>query len=160
MEYIGVISYNPLIRSLNLSGSSKKCPPCNPSRLWSEALHWEPPWWRLRCPRGNRNTEQLSFNLSVVWLGCGPPPRIPVVNEGLWGFPTKHVIILVVTATVRETHPRYDFLSGMEVPKTWFFWKITNQDVDLSTSQNTFSYYLFIIKNTWSRNVLDMDRLW
>ena len=53
---------------------------------------------------------QLEFN----WTQTGnkgkprvwPPPRMPVANEGLWGFPTKNAIILVVTVTGRGPYPR------------------------------------------------------
>lgn len=33
------------------------------------------------------------------WFGLHPAPRIPVTNERLYGFPTKKVIILVMTVT-------------------------------------------------------------
>ena len=43
-----------------------------------------------------------------IYIGCGlPPPGIPVANEGLQGFPTKHVIVLVVNGILgRGPHPR------------------------------------------------------
>ncbi len=50
----------------------------------------------------------LRFYQPKIYLGCGPLP-VTVGNEGLYGFPTKHVIILVVTVTGRGPHPMYIF---------------------------------------------------
>ena len=36
--------------------------------------------------------------IDVIYIGCGPLP-VTVANEGLWGFPTTNVRILVVTVT-------------------------------------------------------------
>ena len=40
----------------------------------------------------------------LSYVGYGPL-TVTVGNEGLWGSPTKNVIILVVTVTVRGPHP-------------------------------------------------------
>ena len=43
--------------------------------------------------------------ICIYWVW--PPPGIPVANEGLQGFPTKHVIVLVVNGILgRGPHPR------------------------------------------------------
>ncbi len=41
-----------------------------------------------------------------VFLGLSPLP-VTVANEGLYGSPTKNVIILVVTVTGRGDNPKY-----------------------------------------------------
>ena len=43
------------------------------------------------------------FMLIYIYIGCGPLP-VTVANESLEESPTKHVIILVVTVTVRGLH--------------------------------------------------------
>ena len=47
--------------------------------------------------------------LLMVWFRCTPHP-VTVTNEGLKGFPIKHVIVLVVTVTGWGVVPRYGFL--------------------------------------------------
>ena len=42
----------------------------------------------------------------MIWLGSAPHP-ITVANKGLSGFPTKNVIILVVTVAGWGEDPRY-----------------------------------------------------
>ena len=41
-----------------------------------------------------------------MYIGCGPH-TVSVESEGLQGFATKHVIILVVTVTRRWPHRQY-----------------------------------------------------
>ena len=45
-----------------------------------------------------------STELTIDWV---VPPPSNSGNEGLWGFPTKNVIILVVTLTGRGDNPNY-----------------------------------------------------
>ena len=51
-----------------------------------------------------------------VW----PPPRIPVANEGLREYPTKHVIILVVPVAGRGPHPIYLYTFWQDMESSTF----------------------------------------
>ena len=44
-----------------------------------------------------------------ICIGCGPL-TVTVANEGLYGFPIKNAIILVVTVTGRGPHPIYVYI--------------------------------------------------
>ena len=62
-------------------------------------------------PPGEEDLEYVSEELPDPksldsYFGYGPL-TVTVVNEGLQGSPTKNVIILVVTVTVRGPHPTY-----------------------------------------------------
>ena len=78
---------------------------------------------------GKRSKEKHNFQQSahfLRWSGgdlpwVWPPPRMPVANMGLKGFPTRNVTILVVTVTVRRPYPRSTYLSAIYPPLGKFF---------------------------------------
>jgi len=62
----------------------------HPSKLLPQMLSQK--IQRPNCRRGGRRWTGLTQDI----LKVHPPPRMPVANEGLYGFPTENGIILVV----------------------------------------------------------------
>ena len=69
--------------------TSQRCEPC-PAKQWGL---W--PLWCNNLPLGRRLGQHHQIDIPSVkqWSwGPWPPPRMPVVNEGLQGFPTEDVM--------------------------------------------------------------------
>ncbi len=60
----------------------------------------------MRLQSSMQGTLQAFFKSAFYMYKLGVAPlRVTVANEGLKGSPTKHVVILVVTANGRGPHP-------------------------------------------------------